>query len=180
MNGLLGDSLFDNVLDIIKKWNPKEAYKGELKYRDDLLDFIRKELNRPKGMFNPYPQEQIVIKKEDGRGLADIAINRRIGIELKLNLKGKSQRNRLVGQIDDFLRDYKKLIVVLCGNTNTEELEELKRKAEEISRPVGFGLEESKKVVVITKKHNENKENKKTSRGGSFFNLEPPKIEFKW
>jgi len=149
MNGLFGDTLFGDVLTIIKNWKPKEAYRGELQYRDDLLEVLRKELNKPKGMFEN--QEQIVIKKEADRSLADIGINRRIGIELKLDLQNKSQRNRLEGQIGDFLRDYKKLIIVLCGNTNPQELDEIKRKAEELNKPVGISMENPTKVIVITK-----------------------------
>ena len=60
----------------------------------------------------------ISIKKEDGRGLADIGINRQIGIELKLDLARKADANRLVGQIAEFADDYPiGLIILLLGDT---------------------------------------------------------------
>ena len=39
------------------------------------------------------------MRKEDGRGLCDIAVgNKKVGIELKKDLKSKSQINRLKGK----------------------------------------------------------------------------------
>mgnify|MGYP001618834158 CR=1 FL=1 len=47
------------------------------------MDFLRREFNENKNPFQFIPQERVSITKEDGRGLCDIGINRRIGIELK-------------------------------------------------------------------------------------------------
>lgn len=128
------------------------------------MEVLRKELNKkPRDIFAVAPQERIVIGKEVGRGLADIGINERIGIELKKDLQTKKERNRLDGQLKDFLRAYKKIIIVLCGDTNPQELDEIKRSAEEFSRPVGFTMEQTRRVVVITKSYSQEKESKPKS-----------------
>ena len=81
-------SLFDTVLQTIKDWNPQAEYSTESKYRDDLLAFLRKKLNRSgSGAFSSPiwgfdSSGQHFIKKEAGRSLADIAIDDEIGIEL--------------------------------------------------------------------------------------------------
>jgi len=60
-----------------------------------------------KSSFNYFFNDlQILIKKEAGRSLAYIGIDDEIGIELNRNLKRKSQINRLVGQIVDYLGAY--------------------------------------------------------------------------
>ncbi|MCJ7614514.1 hypothetical protein MUO71_07125 [Candidatus Bathyarchaeota archaeon] len=118
----MSDSLFDEVLQTINNWKPKTQYPTENKYRDDLLKFLRKTLN-PSGncvfrspIWSSDFYEQPLIKKEAGRSLADIGIDNKIGIELKRNLKRKSQINRLVGQVVDYLGGYSYAIIVLCGN----------------------------------------------------------------
>jgi hypothetical protein len=68
---------------------------------------------------------QHLIKKEAGRSLADIGIDNEIGIELKRNLKTKSQINRLVGQVVDYLGGYSYVIIVLCGHTEQEAVDVL-------------------------------------------------------
>jgi len=125
-------SLFDDVLQAINDWNPKAEYSTENKYRDDLLAFLRKSLDPP-GSSVYYPPiwgfdslRHHFIKKEAGRSLADIGIDYEIGIELKRNLKRKSQINRLVGQVVDYLSGYSYVIIVLCGHTDQEAVDVLK------------------------------------------------------
>ncbi len=70
--------LFELTTNKIKhEWQPDWRWNDESLYRDDLFRFILKRLG---------PTHRI---NEAGRGLADI------GIELKLNLKGKPEINRL-------------------------------------------------------------------------------------
>ena len=99
----MATSLFDNVLQIINDWNPKAEYSKESKYRDDLLTVLRKNLNQSENDVYSSPiwgfdsSRHHFLKKEAGRSLADIGIDDEIGIELKRNLKRKSQINRLIG-----------------------------------------------------------------------------------
>lgn len=108
----MSKKLYDAIYALIKKWEPEEIYETEPEFRDDLLDFLKDELP------DSYGLGHISIKKESGRGLCDIGINRQIGIELKLDLDKKSKANRLVGQIHEYKFDYPTgIIVLLIGNT---------------------------------------------------------------
>jgi hypothetical protein len=160
-------SLFDTVLQTIKDWNPQAEYSTENKYRDDLLAFLRKNLNRsgsdafssPIWGFDSLGQH--FIKKEAGRSLADIGIDDEIGIELKLNLKRRSQINRLVGQVVDYLRGYSHVIIVLCGHTKQEAVDVLKHNLKRIiisSSP--FGQEKVIRIVFKDRSHKPRKTKK--------------------
>ncbi|MBW2986380.1 hypothetical protein KY333_03340 [Candidatus Woesearchaeota archaeon] len=114
--------LFNKVLDLVESWEPQEKYPNEDKYRNDLMAFLREELSKPSLLGMP---QALKIRKESGRALADIAINEKIGIELKKDLKNQSQVDRLVGQIRRYKKGYNDIIIVLVGNTNVEILDEL-------------------------------------------------------
>ena len=156
MVGIFGSPLFDDVLSIVKNWKPRKKYSNEAGYRDDLMEYIRKKLNEQQSMFGLGPTEKHIIRKEDSRSLADIGIDRKIGIELKLNLTKKSQRNRLIGQINDYIKDYEYIIVVLCGKTNESEYEELCDDVRRIS-PGGI-IGGSQTVIRIIKITNNNRD----------------------
>ncbi len=149
-------ALFDDVIQTISDWNPKANYSTENKYRDDLLEFLRENLNSGSSAFSSAiwglnHSGNHLIKKEAGRSLVDIGIDDEIGIELKRNLKRKSQINRLVGQVVDYLGGYLHVIIVLCGLTEPEAVDALKHN---LTRIVGsssspFGQE---KIIRIFSK----------------------------
>lgn len=119
---------FSNVKTYVENWTPMKGHSKESEYRDDLLNYLRENLNQP-GVF----QKEYIIKKESGRSFADIVVHDGrardgVGIELKYNLKNKSQTDRLYGQLDEHLKAYHDVLVVLCGNTNQEQLYYLKEK----------------------------------------------------
>jgi hypothetical protein len=124
MAGIFGTS-FDDVLEMVRNWRPEKEYGKETDYRDDLVRYLRKKLNEGQSMFGLGPAEKHVIQIESGRGLADIGIDKKIGIELKLNLDKKKERNRLFGQVKDYMEGYQYIIIVLCGQTNESEYEQL-------------------------------------------------------
>lgn len=140
-------SIFDDVLSITKGWTPSKVYDKEQGYRDDLIDFLRVELNRP----NWGQSRNHSVQKESGRHLADIGIDRSVGVELKLNLKGKSQTDRLIGQVKGFLRDYHEgIIVVLCGATDRDSEEYLRDTVKDFSQG-DLLLGNRKDVVIVVK-----------------------------
>ncbi|MFQ6137321.1 MAG: hypothetical protein ACE5PM_09110 [Candidatus Hydrothermarchaeales archaeon] len=116
-------SLFDEVLDIVESWTPSKEYPREEGYRDDLANYLRKELKKG-GPFGPAPRRHKV-KREHGRSLADIAIDERIGVELKKDLKSRPAIDRLSGQVRRFKKNYSDIIVVLCGNITEEAYDEV-------------------------------------------------------
>jgi hypothetical protein len=148
------DSLFNTVLRTIKDWDPQAEYSTENKYRDELLVVLRKKLNRSGSDAYSSPiwgidyLGQHFIKKEAGRSLADIGIDDEIAIELKLNLKRRSQINRLVGQVVDYLRGYSSVIIVLCGHTEQEAVDVLKYNLKRIiGSSSAFGQEKLVRIV---------------------------------
>jgi hypothetical protein len=121
--------MFYDTNRFIKKWKP-EKFSNENQYRNDLVKFLRKQ------EFDWYGE--VIITKEDGRGLCDIAINQEVGIELKKDLKKKSEVDRLSGQIIDYKRQYDNLIILLVGKTNEDTLDLLKGKIKHFKNNYDF------------------------------------------
>lgn len=141
------DPLFDNVVEAIKRWKPSADYTSEPKYRDDLQEYLLKALNRPDPM--NLIKQSVIVRKEAGRGLCDLEVNRRIGIELKRNLKSKEMVDRLTGQINNYEREYSDIIIVLVGNTDTNHLQHLRT---DISRRrERINLMDPKRYAIIKK-----------------------------
>jgi hypothetical protein len=151
------DNLFDNVLQAINEWNPQAGYSTERKYRDDLLEFLQEKLNGSEGSVFSSPiwgfdhSGRHFIKKEAGRGLADIGIDDEIGIELKFNLKQKSQIDRLVGQVVDYLSAYSYVIIVLCGHPKQEAIGVLKHNLRRIVRSSDSLFGQEKFIRIFSK-----------------------------
>ena len=167
MINLLGN-IFDKVYSLIQSWQPKKEYPTEEGYRDDLLQFLRENLNRSDwlGISHRYS-----IQKESGRCLADIGIDRRVGIELKRNLKSKAEADRLIGQVKGYLKEYEEgVIIVLCGRTDNDKLEYLRDLLSEYSEPTLLG---GKLVEIVVKTFKS--ASKKQSK--TIFDIEIPKIE---
>ena len=141
------DPLFDNVVKAINRWKPSAEYPNEPKYRDDLQEYLLKVLNRPDPM--SLIRQSVIVRKEAGRGLCDLEVNRRIGIELKRNLKSKEMVDRLAGQINNYEREYSDIIIVLVGNTDINHFQHLRmdisRRRERIS------LMDPKRYAIIKK-----------------------------
>ena len=115
------DSTFEDVVKFINSWKPKRGFTKETQYRDDLLAYLRNVLNKPSPWdFGPGKKHKIL--KETGRSLADIGIDDNIGIELKYNMNTKAKADRLFGQIESYSRSYRDIIVLLCGQTNENQL----------------------------------------------------------
>ncbi len=152
---MFGMDLFDECIGLIDRWKPKQKYPKELKYRNDLMDFLQEKLNNSNDILFGN-RRNVLVKKEDGRGLCDIAVgNRRVGIELKKDLKTKSQINRLQGQIDDYEEDYQEgVIVVLVGNTDQYIENDLRNKLQKkINKSGGLGLNQFR-LKLINKSDN--------------------------
>lgn len=144
-------NIFDKVYSIIKGWKLQKEYTNEDGYRGELIQFLRNEFDKPDWMGT---SRQHSIQKESGRHLADIGIDRRVGVELKFNLKGKAQADRLVGQVTGFLKDYHEgVIVVLCGKTDADKVHYLRDSLREnLGRPSAqFALFGQKRVELIVK-----------------------------
>lgn len=144
---MFGD-LYMDTNRIIENWNPKEKFSNENGYRDDLATFLIHKFNDTK---NPFGlPNRTSVTKESGRGLCDIAIDKKIGIELKKDLKSKSQIDRLMGQILEYKKDYRDIIIVLVGNSKENSIEELKAKVSDLNRQ-NMGIMSQTMIKIINK-----------------------------
>ncbi|GEM_PF-1422432 len=169
-------TLFDECIDIIKQWQPKKAYSRELQYRDDLRDFLYENLNNPNrrsglwggSIFNET--ERGLVKKEDGRGLCDIAIGeKKVGIELKKDIKSKSQIDRLYGQIIRYKKEYTEgIIIVLVGKVNKYTEEEIRHLVSKESNTDNLWNSNQFQIKVINKSTNFNKTKPKEQKRSPF------------
>ncbi len=130
-------SITDSLILAISAWEPKTR-GAEPKYRDDLVDYLRSKL-----------WSQFSFTKEARRGLCDISVNRQVGIELKKDLKTKSQIDRLIGQVREHKRDYQEVIIVLVGKTNKDALDQLRQRRDLDLRSSNSLLGDNQSVPII-------------------------------
>lgn len=148
---MFGLSLFDECVNLINSWQPHQKYANELKYRDDLMNFLYERLNESGDILSG--NRNVKLKKEASRSLCDIGVgNQQVGIELKKDLKSKSQINRLQGQVEDYEDDYKEgVIVVLVGKVDKYVESDLRHKlTKKLNKSAGFGLQQFK-IKLINK-----------------------------
>lgn len=143
------DTTFDDVIRCISSWIPKRKYSRETQYRDDLLEYLRKELSKP-SPWDLGPGKKHKIQKESGRGLADIGIDDKIGIELKYNMNTKAKVDRLFGQIEDYTRSYNDMVILLCGQTNDDRVNYLESKLSSL-KSRGDLFREGPRIKIIIK-----------------------------
>ena len=143
-------SLFNEVMDIINDWEPDDdSFTDEKDYQDDLISFLREELNEKQQM-TIGTQKRIKVQSESGRHLCDIGVDEEIGIELKKDLK-LSEVDRLKGQIDRFKKQYKDLIIVVVGEHNPDNHEELIEFVDDIKDTSPLGMGQGLNIEVIDK-----------------------------
>lgn len=167
-NSLLS-GLFDECVGLVRKWQPSQKYSNESKYRDDLMDFLHERLNKSDTLL--FVNRDVRIKKEDGRGLCDIGIgNSQVGIELKKDLKSKSQINRLQGQIEDYEEYYGEgVIVVLVGNVDKYVENDLRHKLKKKSdKSAVFELRKFR-IKLINKSDSKIKKQKSKKKVKKYF-----------
>lgn len=124
--GVAWEGLFSAIDRVtLNEWNPGPL-KSEKQFRDSLLAQLR--LGAP-----PAPLCRIEKEYRDGGTTADIymkwqglVFSAEIYIELKLNLTRKTDFDRLVGQIHGLEPAKRKIVVVLCGETDPALLGRLK------------------------------------------------------
>jgi hypothetical protein len=146
-------SLFDDVFSYIQSWNPKQRYRSEDGYRDDLKEFLRTNLNKPEP-FGVGPQRRIKVTSESGRHLCDITVDEKVGIELKKDLNKLAEVDRLDGQLGRYRGSYSEgIIVVLVGNTNKDTYEDLVNRVGKMleSPGISFGLTTEPRIKIVDK-----------------------------
>ena len=109
---------YSDTLQSINRWKPIQQYSDELHYRDDLLKYLKKEINAT-APYTYMPREKISVRAQDGTGLCDITVAQRaVGIKIKKDLTEKSDVDGLIGQLVGYKSEYDDIIVVLVGRTD--------------------------------------------------------------
>ncbi len=134
----------ESVYRVIKQWQPDEL-PTEARYRDSLIAFLNEKLSRA-----------IIVKEYRHNGTTtDIYVKRQgilgsthVFIELKRNLKKKSDLDRLIGQLRYLKPRSNYVIVVLCGDSEPAFVDLIKQ---EYSNVLGE-LEGFRTFAVVLKK----------------------------
>jgi len=90
--------------------------------------------------------------------------------------KGKTEMNRLTGQIIDYEGEYSCIIIVLCGEVGGETVEELEYQFKQRYSGVGFGLDPQMPRVTVVRKDEASikRRKKKTSSPFDIPSFTPP------
>ena len=101
------------TLDVIQEWKP-ENLTSELKYRNSLAAFARERLStaRVETEYRHLGTTTDVYIKTGGSSGEEVFV------ELKRNLRRKSEFDRLIGQIESLKPKEHSVIIVLCGEMN--------------------------------------------------------------
>lgn len=141
---------FDLVIDLVDAWIPKKEYGHERKFQSDLQDYLDYELNERQSSGGMGQQRELPVSTERGKAKADVVVDDLVGIELKRDLTN-SQRKKLDGQINDYLREYPFIIVCSCGIQDMDGWRRLKNQYEGSS---GFGMNQQEVVFIHKRKEN--------------------------
>jgi hypothetical protein len=117
--GVAWSGLRENVSSSIRKgWRPGEL-GSEIKYRDSLAAFLRE----------AAPGARVEVEYRHKGTTTDIYLkwseivsSGELFIEMKYNLRNKSEYDRLVGQIEQLDPKSNQLLLVLCGEQLNDNL----------------------------------------------------------
>ncbi len=131
--GLLEDIKFGwdkigHIENLIKEWKPRGC-KTEKDYEESLYNYLEKQLEG----------KEITKQYGVGRVKVDLAVNKKVFIELKNDLKNTGQLQRLIGQLELYAKDLNNIIIVICGDVDKNLLKQLidqKKKSYDDAFPV--------------------------------------------
>tara|TARA_B100000886_G_scaffold66812_1_gene41956 strand:- start:784 stop:1281 length:498 start_codon:yes stop_codon:yes gene_type:complete len=121
------------IIKILKNWKPRGC-KSEKQYETKLMSKFKKEFDDLKS--EEHKGSRLVLKGQgDGRNIYDIVIDDKYFIELKYNLDSTGKMDRLIGQLDRYLKkiNSEDFFLILCGKTEDNLLDRIKEKCEELS-----------------------------------------------
>ncbi len=108
------------VENLVKAWKPRGC-ATEKDFENSLHNYLEKKL---KGV-------EIIKQYARGRTKVDLAIANKIFLELKKDLKNKSQFITLIGQMEDYPKQFDNIMIVICGEADKNLLKRVidKKKA---------------------------------------------------
>jgi hypothetical protein len=117
---------YDDTVRAVNRWQPAQHDSDKLTYTDDLLRYLKKEMNST-ASYTYMPREKISVLKQEDAKLCDISVAlRAVGIKIQKDLTDKSDVERLIAQLVVYKSGYDDLIVVLVGSTDEQAFEYLK------------------------------------------------------
>ena len=106
-----------NVAGLIKRWNPRRC-RTEKEYERSLVRFLESKLQG----------KEVVPQYASGRVRGDIVIDKKVLIEIKVNLSSIAKLRTLLGQIDLYASEWKRdVVIVLCGRHDKNLVQQLKK-----------------------------------------------------
>lgn len=119
------------VTELVEDW-PAKRCETEAEYERQLADFLRTKL----GGFARVRQQQGA-----GSSRCDIQIDKKVALELKVNLTSTSKLQRLIGQVELYKKESEaELVIVLIGETRSDLQDTLEEH-----------LGDSEKIFLVTK-----------------------------
>lgn len=129
------------VKKFINKWKPRKC-QTEKDYEMSLFKYLEKEL----------PDIEIIKQYGMGRAKFDIAVGRKVFIEIKSQLNSTSKLQRLIGQLATYIDEkVENLIILICGQADKNLLKQLERKVEEYNGNEALTWFGDDTVVIIQK-----------------------------
>jgi len=99
----------ETVCNLIYKWQPADT-SSEIKIEESLYEYLTKQL-KWYDVRRQFRHDRII---------ADILINEKLAIEIKLNLTKTTDFRRLIGQLDCYANWGVRMIVLLVGQVDTD------------------------------------------------------------
>ena len=127
MNGLL-----PVMTELVAKWSPPKL-RSEIAYRDHLLAYVREAVPGDTKLEKEYRHRGTTM--DLWLGWKGLLTTDELAFELKVNLKKKTDYDRLVGQIEGLQPKSNKVLVVLIGETDPALLGRLKEHYAALLKP---------------------------------------------
>jgi hypothetical protein len=105
---------FDTVADLIESWDPKRC-STHSEYQNSLSNYLRDNLNGPR-VTKEYKIERTAI---------DIVVGDKVAIEIKVGFNRTTEFHRLKGQLEDYAREFSRIVIVLCGELDDDLVDKL-------------------------------------------------------
>jgi hypothetical protein len=100
---------FGRVCQAIESWSPRGC-KTEKDYENSLVKKLQKEL----------VNQTIIQQYGSARQRVDIVVHKKVPIEVKKDLKSTAALQRTIGQLNQYLKDWEGIILVLCGDVSPD------------------------------------------------------------
>ena len=110
---------FGRVSEVIESWRPRGC-KTEKDYERSLVKKLQNEL----------VNQTITPQWGSARQRVDIVVHGKVPIEVKKDLKSTAALQRTIGQLNQYLKDWQGVILVLCGDISSDLLNDLKKYTE--------------------------------------------------